>query len=341
MKRVDRRSLLGAATLWVAALPVSLATSQTAHAQAPSLAPGKVQRIGVLGPDVSDGQGPVWQAFVDELARRGHVQGRNLVIDKRLGEGDRPELVDKLAAELVALHPDVIYAARGTLSALAAKRATSSIPIVFYSSGDPVGLGLVASLARPGGNLTGSSVQGFDIIARAIQLLGDTLGKVRRIAYLAPAGMRNMPWFAALDATLTTSARTLGASIVYFDVASVDQLDAMIERMVREHVDAVIVADFPLFRPHMSRIAALFIRHKLPAYGNAYDGFLMHYGEQRVKLAHMAAAYVDRILRGARPADLPVEQLSTFEFVINQTTAKALGITIPQTVLVRADEVVQ
>ena len=301
----------------------------------------KVHRVGVLGPDTSDGEGPVWDAFVDELAQRGYVQGRNLVLDLRLGQGDRPEQLDKLAAELVALKPDVIYAARGTVSALAAKRATATIPIVFYSSGDPVAMGLVASLARPGGNVTGNSVQGFDLLGKAIELLTETLPKVRRIAYLQPEGSRTMPWYPQLARSMETTARARGVTVEFIDVAAVEAIEALIAQLARQRFDAAIVVDFPLFRPHLERIAELCIRHRLPAYGNANDGFLLHYGEQRLKLARMAAAYVDRILQGARPAELPVEQISTFEMFINLKTARALGLNVPAAVMLRADRVIE
>ena len=301
----------------------------------------KVHRVGVLGPDTSDGTGLVWDAFVDELAQRGYVQGRNLVLDLRLGQGDRPEQLDKLAAELVALKPDVIYAARGTVSALAAKRATATIPIVFYSSGDPVAMGLVASLARPGGNVTGNSILGFDLVGKAIELLTETLPKVRRIAYLQPEGSRTMPWYPQLARAMETTARARGVTVEFIDVAAVEAIEALIAQLARQRFDAAIVVDFPLFRPHLERIAELCIRHRLPAYGNANDGFLMHYGEQRLKLARMAAAYVDRILQGARPAELPVEQISTFEMVINLKTARALGLNVPAAVMLRADRVIE
>ncbi len=301
----------------------------------------KVVRVGVLGPDVSDGEGLVWDAFVDELAQRGYVQGRNLVLELRLGQGDRPEQLDRLAAELVALKPDVIYAARGTVSALAAKRATSTIPIVFYSSGDPVAMGLVASLARPGGNVTGNSVQGFDLVGKAIELLTEMLPKVQRIAYLQPEGSRAMPWYPQLLRSMESTARARGVTVEFIDVAGIDALEALIARLARQRYDAAIVVDFPLFRPHLERIAELFIQHRLPAYGNANDGFLMHYGEQRLKLARMAAVYVDRILQGAKPAELPVEQISTFEMVINLKTARALGLNVPAAVMLRASRVIE
>lgn len=302
---------------------------------------GRVWRVGVLGPDTSDGRGLVWEAFVDELRQRGYTEGRNLTFFIRLAEEDRQDQLEQFAAELVALKPDVIYAARGTASALAARRATETIPIVFYSSGDPVAMGLVASLARPGGNVTGNSVMGFELIGKSVALLAEALGRVGRIAYLQPAGSRNMPWFAGLARSIEAAAARTGATIEYIDVAGIDEIEPLIRRLARQRTDAAIVADFPLFRPHQARIAQLFMLHRVPAYGNAYEGFLMHYGEQRIKLARMAAAYVDRILRGARPADLPVEQISTFELVINLKTASALGLTIPGSILLRADRVIE
>lgn len=330
-----RQGLLGA----VAGSALALLPQHPAAQQAQSAR--RVYRVGVLGPDASDGEGLVWDAFVDELAKRGYVAGRNLVLEMRLGQGDRPEQLDKLAAELAALKPDLIYAARGTLSALAAKRATTTIPIVFYSSGDPVAMGLVASLARPGGNVTGNSVQGFDLVTKAVELLAETLPKVQRIAYLQPEGSRAMPWYPQLLRSMESAARARGATVEFIDVASIDAIEALVARLARQHFDAAIVVDFPLFRPHLERIAELFIRHRLPAYGNAHDGFLMHYGEQRLTLARMAAAYVDRILKGARPAELPVEQISTFEMVINLKTARALGLSVPAAVMLRASRVIE
>ena len=300
-----------------------------------------VRRVGVLAPDASDLQGPLWEAFVDELARRGHVEGRTLVLERRFGQGDDPALVERLAAELVALKVDVIYAARGSMSALAAKKATASIPVVFYSSGDPVNLGLVASLGRPGGNLTGNSVQGFDTLSKGLQLLAEAVGKLSAIACMLPRGARAQPWFATLDRVLGQAAKALGARFEFVEVASIIDMPAIVKRLARERFDAAMVSDFPPFRPHMARIAALFAEHRLPTFGSAFDGFLLHYGEPRLLLARMAAGYVDKILAGAKPADLPVEQISTFEFVINLKTARALGLTIPQSLLLRADEVIR
>jgi putative tryptophan/tyrosine transport system substrate-binding protein len=329
-----RRRRIGMAGGALALLPQWLAAQQAKPAR-------REYSVGVLGPDTSDGEGLVWDAFVVELAQRGYVRGRNLVLEMRLGQGDRPEQLDKLAAELVALKPDVIYAARGTVSALAAKRATATIPIVFYSSGDPVAMGLVASLARPGGNLTGNSVQGFDLVGKAIELLTETLPKVQRIAYLQPGSSRDMPWYPQLVRSMEATARARGVTVEFIDVAAIEHIEALVAGLARQRFDAAIVVDFPLFRPHLERIAQLCIRYRLPAYGNANDGFLMHYGEQRLKLARMAAAYVDRILQGARPAELPVEQIATFEMVINLKTARALGLSVPAAVMVRASRVIE
>lgn len=154
------------------------------------------RRVGVLGPDLSDGVGPVWDAFVDELARRGHLEGRNLVFERRFGEGDRADPLSGHAADLVAAKVDVIYAARGTVGALAARNATATIPIVFHSAGDPVGSGLVASLARPGGNVTGNATQGADVVSKGLQILAEAAGRMTQFVLFLPQGLRAQPGFA-------------------------------------------------------------------------------------------------------------------------------------------------
>ena len=301
----------------------------------------KVHRVGVLGPDSSDASSAEWSAFVAELARRGYVEGRNLAFEKRYAEGDDPAQLGRLATELARLDLDVIYAARGTASALAAKKATASKPIVFYSSADPVGLGLVASLAHPGGNLTGNSVLGFNTAPKGLQILAEATGRMTHIAFVQPRGTRSSSWFADFEAVLASAAKTLGAKMQFVDVASVDEIDAVLKRLVGQGCDAAMVSDFPLFRPQLARIAATFVRHRLPTHGYARAGFLLHYGENRLDLARTAASYVDKILAGAKPADLPVQQLATFECVVNLKTAKALGLTIAPSVLVQADEVIE
>ena len=313
--------------------------TQPRPARAQSVA--RVHLVAVLGPDRSDETSAEWRTFVAELARRGLVEGRNLRFERRYAENDNPAELERLAAELARLKPDLIYAARGTLSALAAKRATQTIPIVFFSSADPVGLGLVASLAKPGGNITGNSVLGFNTAPKGLQILAEATGKLKHVAFLQQKGTRELPWFAAFEHSLKTAAAALGSSLQFVDVVALDEIDSVVAALVRQGVDGAMVPDFPLFRPELERIAALCVKHRLPTHGYARAGFLLHYSEPRLALARDAAAYVDKILKGARPADLPVQQLTHFEFVINLKTAHALGLTIPSAVLLRADEVIE
>lgn len=297
--------------------------------------------IGVLGPDASDGTGPAWDAFVDELARRGYVEGRNLQLVRRFGDNDRADLLDRYAAELVALPVDLIYAARGTAAAVAAKRATSSIPVVFYSAGDPVGAGLVATLAKPGGNVTGTSTQGADVTAKGLQYLAEAAGGLKRFVLFLPEGTRTHGWFAPMEASIADAGRRLGATASFVEIRDLDHLITWLRGPERRDVDAVLLFDFPVFRPHLATIASLFIQHRLPSYGFAAVGFLLNYDISRTQLARTAAAYVERILRGARPADLPVEQVREFELVVNLRTAQALGLSIPAGLLARADVLIR
>jgi putative ABC transport system substrate-binding protein len=302
---------------------------------------GAIRRVGVLGPDPSDGSGSVWEAFVDELAQRGFAEGRNLVFERRFAESDSAEQLQRLAAELVAKRVDVIYAARGNASALAAKNATSAVPVVFYSSPDPVGAGLVFSLASPGGNVTGMSTQGADIVGKGLQLLAEAVGGLHRFSLFVPEGTRTQGWFGRSEALLRDAAKHLGAAADIVEMREAEQLVGWLRSPARRGVDAGLLFDFPLFRPHLARIAALFVEHRLPSYGSTKSGFLMQYDLSRTGLARDAAAYVARILRGARPADLPVEQVRTFELSVNLRTARALGLAIPRTLLLRADEVLE
>jgi putative ABC transport system substrate-binding protein len=304
-------------------------------------ASGRLHRVGVLGVDSSDGSGLVWEAFVDELAKRGYIEGRNLVLERRFGEHDRVELLEPRAAELVASKVDVIYAAGGVVSALAAKRATSTIPIVFFSAGDPVAVGLVQTLARPGGNVTGNATQGVDIVSKGLQILAEASGRMTQFVLFLPAGMRSQVGFARTESLLSEAGARLGAKARFVEVTDVEQIGAQLRMLAREGVDAVLLFDFPMFRAHMDRIAALLIERKLPSYGYARAGFLMHYDMSRPRLARSAAGYVDRILKGAKPAELPVEQVNVFELVINLKTAKAIGLTVPKSLLLRADEVIE
>jgi putative ABC transport system substrate-binding protein len=297
--------------------------------------------VGVLGHDASDGSGPVWEAFVEELARRGFVEGRNLRFERRFAEDARVDVLDRHAAELAALGVDLIYALGGSPSALAAQRATTRIPIVFFAAPDPVASGLVASLAQPGGNVTGTSTLGLDIVSKGLQFLAEAVGAVRRFVMFLPEGARGQSWFARSEAAIVAAGVRFGAMAAFVEVRDVEQLSAWLRGPERRGVDAVMLFDFPVFRPHLAAIAAQLVTHRLPSYGWAQAGFLLHYDVSRPSLARGAAAYVDRILRGARPADLPVEQVREFELAINLRTARALGLNIPAALLVRADTVIE
>ena len=310
----------------------------TAPYRAAAQAAAKVRRVGVFAADSKHAQGVGWDEFVAELVRRGFVEGRNLWFIKRIGQWDRPELVRGLADELVELGVDVIYA----LSAASVlKRATSTIPIVFFESGDPVRDGLVASLSHPGGNLTGNSVMTYDIAPKALAYFAEAVGKPRRIAYIQPLGVRAAPWFAGFAATMGAAASSVGAGLEFFEVASVAEIEPLLKRLRRERFDAVIVWSHPMFMAQLSHIAALCAEHQLPAYGDAHAGFLLHYGTPYLHMARTAASFVARILNGAKPAELPVEQVSRVELVINMKTANTLGLTIPRVLRLRADDVIE
>lgn len=329
---MQRRTVTMAAACSVLLAPALLAFAQRVR---------KVHRIGVLGLDLTDEDSAEWKEFVAELAQRGYVQGRNLVFERRFGDGDSQAMLDRLAAELVTLEIDLLYAARGTRSALAAKRATLTIPIVFFSSIDPVRMGLVESLPRPGANLTGNSVLGYDIGPKGLQYLMEAAGKRRAILYLLPKGGRTLPWFGPLEGVLIDAAGRLGANMRFVEVQGVDEVRGVVEQSVRQGIDAAMFQDFLMFRSHESRIAALFIEYRLPSLGHAPDGFLLQYKEPTLPLARKAATYVDKILKGAKPADLPVEQTTRADLVINLSTARALGIKIPRGLLSRADELIE
>jgi putative ABC transport system substrate-binding protein len=304
-------------------------------------APGRVYRIGVLGPN-PDASAAQWNEFVTEMARRGYSEGRNVVFEKRFGNDLPPGLWDQYARELVAMKVDVLYSAGGTHLALAAKKATKTIPIVFNSSADPVGLGIVASLSRPGGNITGSSISAFDVDPKNLQFLVEAIGKRNiRIAYIQPREGRSWPWFPKIAVAMTAAADQPGAKFEYVDVDSIAEIDLVLKRLVHEGIDAVMLESHSPFVPHLRRLASLLVDHRLPSIGDPRAGFLLEYQVNRLQIARKAAEYVDKILSGASPADLPVEQASTFELVINLKTARALGLQIPQSLLLRASEVIQ
>ena len=300
--------------------------------------------IGVLGVEPPNTQSPEWAAFVDELARHGLVVGRNLAFEHRYAGSDAQQM-HRFAAELVAMKVDVIYAVHGSSSALAAQKATSTIPIVFFASGDPVANGLVASLARPGANLTGNASLIFDVVSKSLQILSDAIGGVSSLAHIQPRGYRELPQFGSLSKAVTAAARRLGAEVRFVDVDSIDQFDAALHQLTRQRVRAAMLGGGAPYLGVLDQIAALCIKHRLPTLVNWPDfaraGLLVSYSVSQPDLARKAGAYVARILAGAKPAELPVQQPTRFDLVINLKTARALGLTVPKSLLVQADEVIE
>jgi putative tryptophan/tyrosine transport system substrate-binding protein len=279
-------------------------------------------------------------AFRQGLRALGYVEGQNLAIEWRLSGGQAERLPD-LAAELVRLQVDVIVASDNPGTA-AAQWATSTIPIVMVAAMDPVRTGFVGSLARPGGNITGLTAQGTDIQGKALQLFKDAVPTISRVAILwdPTEPGRQVQATEAEDA-----ARALGLEVQLLGVRSPAELDSLFTAMARERVDAVLVHPSQMIGTHRARIAALAAQSRLPTMGPVgwwvEAGGLMSYGPRDLDLFQRAAYYVDKLLRGTKAADLPVEQPLKFELIINLQTAKTLGLTIPPPLLFQADKVIQ
>ena len=314
---------------------ISLVVPLTAAAQQPA----KVVRIGILSP-VGPGTDPIRLAFPQRLGELGWVVGQNLTLEPRYAEGNVTRLPD-LAAELVQLKVSVILAF-GTPASIAAKNATATIPIVILA-GDPVGTGLVASLARPGGNLTGVTIEaGLELAAKRLELLKEVAPRTSRVGILwNPA---NIAEARVREANLELG-RALGLTLIPLEVRSPGDFEVAFASARRERVDALSVTENPLNMEQRDLIVSFAAKNRLPAMfgerASVRAGGLMSYGTSFADLLRHAADYVDKILKGAKPADLPVEQPTKFELVINLKTAKALGLTIPQSVLIRADQVLE
>ncbi|MFZ1058456.1 MAG: ABC transporter substrate-binding protein [Candidatus Rokuibacteriota bacterium] len=303
--------------------------------------PGKVPRIGYLSAGSPSGAPHLLEAFRQGLRELGWVEGQNIVIDYRFAEG-RFERLPDLAADLVRLKVDIIVAVP-TPGAAAAKNATETIPIVVIGVRDPVGIGLIASLARPGGNITGLSFSvGMEILSKGLELLKETVPKVRRVAILSNPGNPAHP---LAIREVNVAARSLGVQLQLLEPRGPNEFDGAFAAMAKERVGALLVIADSMFILHRTQLADLAARSRLPAmYGyreHPEAGGLMSYGSSLRDLWRRAATFVDKILKGAKPGDLPVEQPTKFELVINLKTAKALGLTIPQSVLIRADEVIR
>jgi putative tryptophan/tyrosine transport system substrate-binding protein len=328
MRRRDFIAALGAA----ASIPVAVRAQQQA---------GKVPRIGYLRVTSASDRPPLLDTFRQGLRELGWIEGQNIVIDYRFAEGRLDRLPD-LAAELVRLNVDIIVSA-GTQGATAAKNATETIPIVMIGVRDPVGTGLIASLARPGGNITGvSGSAGLEIVAKQLELLKETVPKVRRVAILS--NPTNAYHQLAIK-EVNVAARSLGVQLQLLEARGPTEFDGAFAAMAKERVGALVVLSDVIFNDHRTRLVDLAARSRLPsAYGvreSVEAGGLMSYGPSFLDFYRRSAAYVDKILKGDKPADLPVEQPTKFELVINLRTAKTLGLTIPPTLLSRADEVIE
>ena len=322
---MDRRAFI-AGTFGLLAVPLGAETQPT----------GRNPRIGILRP--GSPPDPLLDAFRQGLRELGYEEGRNINIEYRWAEG-RDERLPGLAAELVRLKVDVIVAGAGAVEA--AKHATTTIPIVMPVSGDPVRAGLVASLARPGGNITGLTSLSGELPGKWMELLKETLPRVSRVAVL---------WDPASDPrqvnTSEAAARSLGVRLHMLKVGRADGFEPALTDARKNDVGALIVLGSPFFYVHRTRLVELAATHRLPTIYAQREfvvgsGGLMSYGTDFHHQFRRAATYVDKILKGAKPGDLPIEQPTKFELVINLKTAKALGLTIPPTVLARADEVIQ
>lgn len=299
----------------------------------------RVPTIGWLGGGTAVGQSQWAVAFTERLRMLGWNEGSSISIEYRWGEG-RPERLAEIATEFVQHKVDVILAA-GTEAALAAKRATASIPIVFPVAGDPVGTGLVASLARPGANVTGISNQTTDVAAKRVELLSEVVRGLRHLAVLANADYSG----SVLEIRqVQSAARTLGIEVVPLEIRRSEDIGPALWTLSGRAQALYIVGD-PLVNANRMRINDLALTARLPTIYPHREyleaGGLISYGPNYLDLNRRAADFVDKILRGAKPADLPVEQPTKFDLVINLTTAKALGITIPTNVLALADEVIE
>ena len=318
----------------IVALAVAiLAAPLAADAQPPA----KVSRIGVL---VSSDATFPREAFLQALRELGYVEGKNIAIEYRSADMKLDRLPD-LAAELVRLKVDVIVVS-SNLAIIALKQATRDIPIVMTVVGDPVGAGFIASLARPGGNMTGLTNIAEELSGKRLELLKEISPKITRVAVLRNS---TIPSHAVLWKETLAAATVLGVKLIPLDFKGPDEFESAFAAMLRERADSFIVLPDPLTTTRRQQIVDLAAKNRLPGmypFGDFTDaGGLMYYGPRRIDMWRRGAYYVDRILKGAKPADLPVEQPTKFELVVNLRTAKALGLTVPQSVLIRADQVIQ
>lgn len=326
---MKRRKFISLAVGAAAGLPLAARTQEA-----------EKRIVGFLGAITAAADGPRLAAFVQRLRELGWIEGRNVLIEARWAEG-RSERFAEIAAEFVRLKVDVILT-HTTPPLLAAKKATSSIPIVFAAAGDPVGTGAIVSLARPGGNATGLSSQHTDTVGKRLEILREIAPNLRRLAVLVNMGSA----YAELErGEIQAAARALGLEFAALEVTRGEDIAPAFEAMRRDRIDALYVVPDPITNVNRTRIITLALSGRLPTMHGFREfieaGGLVSYGPNWTDMFRRAADYVDKILRGAKPTDLPVEQPNKFDLVVNLTTAKALGITVPPSLLARADEVIE
>ena len=328
---MDRRAFISTLAGGLLAAPLAAEAQQA----------GKVWRIGVLLPaEPASPTEPSTVAFRQGLRDLGYVEGQNVAVEYRYAHG-KAGLYAELVGQLVRLKVDIMVVGSGTAT-LAAKNATHTIPIVFVAAGDPIGEGLVPSLSRPGGNVTGFSQKpGGDFFGKWAELLKEAAPGISRVGLLREAGN---PFTALYVKDFQTATRALGLTPQVLEVRELQELDGVLATISRQRGGSLIV-EAALFFPHRSQVTDLALKYRLPAIYSwrlfAEAGGLMSYGTSLPDLWRRAATYVDKIFRGAKPADLPVEEPTKFELVINLKPAKALGLTIPQSLLLRADQVIE
>jgi putative ABC transport system substrate-binding protein len=337
---IDRRTFLARTGAVVLAAPLAAEAQQAA----------KVARIGFLSPNLAANP-HLQEAFLQGLSDLGYVEGRNVVIEYRDAEG-KAERLPALAAELVAVKVDVILAG-STIAALAAKQVTRTLPIVFAAAGDPVMSGLVPSLARPAGNVTGLSLLAPELVGKRLELLKQAVPGVTRVAVLWEPGAfgegTDKDKLKGAEGQLRTgadvAARALGVQLQFVEARGQADFDRAFSDMTKARAEALTVLPSGMFIGQRRRLVDLAAKNRLPAVYQSREsvdaGGLMSYGPNFADLFRRAATYVDKILKGAKPADLPVEQPTKFDLVINLKTAKGLGLTIPPSLLARADEIIQ
>jgi len=320
MRRRDFITLLGGAAVW----PIAARAQQGVHV------------VGILAPQPL----PPIERFVRKLREYGYVEGENLRLVRRFSEG-HDDRFPALAVELTAV-PVGMIVTWGTPAAVAAKQATSSIPVVMGAVGDPVSVGIVSNLARPGGNITGFAGQNVDLEGKRLELLKDLLPQLSRVAMLANAAN---PLAHASMQNLRTTAEQLRINFDIFEVHSIAEIEVALQQLNNARPDGVLIASDLLLLTRRSEIAEFLAKNKLPAVypfrEYAEVGGLMIHGANLGSLFERAAGYVDRILKGAKPADLPVQLATEFELIINLKTAAAIGLTVPPTLIARADEVLE